>query len=72
MQDIMIKGSNTFGRYAYVNKNDKGYFVSLTDWTTKQGGSYNELTLENAVKIGQEFIKGASYRFDSYSGIVLL
>ena len=72
MKSIFIKGSNTFGRYAYVNKNDNGYYVSLTDWTTRQGGSYDELTLDNAISIGQEFVNGAPYRFDSYRGIVLL
>lgn len=72
MESIFIEGSNTLGRYAYVNKNDKGYFVSLTDRTTRQGGSYDELTLDNAISIGQEFVNGAAYRFDSYRGIVLL
>jgi len=71
MQDIIIKGSKTFKRSAYVNRNSKGYYVSLTDWTTRQGGSYDSLNLDQAIGIGQEFINGCSYHFDSERGIVL-
>jgi hypothetical protein len=71
MKDILIEGSETYKRSAYVNKNSKGYFVCLTDWSTRRGGSYAELTLEMAVSIGREFVNGAGYVFDKERGIVL-
>jgi hypothetical protein len=74
MKQFRVDGSNTFKRYAYVGKDEitGSYYVSLTDWPNRQGGSYSDLSLDAAIGIGREFVNGAEYRFDLERGIVLI
>jgi hypothetical protein len=63
----------TFGRRAYVDsyRNKDSYYVSFTDWETRQGGSVDNLTFEQAKELAEKFVQGCDYRFDKQIGIVL-
>jgi hypothetical protein len=65
---------DTKTRYAYIGKHNKDstYYVSLTDWTTRQGGSYQDCSLDQAIGIAQDFVNGAPYRFDQRVGLTLI
>lgn len=64
---------DTFKRYAYVGKhdNENQYFVSFTDWTTRQGGSKDHISYSVARFLAYKFTQGCNYIFDPQVGIKL-
>jgi hypothetical protein len=59
-------------RYTEIGCRNDLWWVSFTDWSTRQGGSLSGLTKEQALKLARRFEDGCPYRFDEQIGIVLI
>jgi hypothetical protein len=64
---------DTFKRHAHIgfNQSNRTYYVSYTDWTTRQGGSKAGISFRQAKFLANKFVNGCKYRFDSRVGIIL-
>jgi hypothetical protein len=47
------------------------YYVSFTDWNTRQGGGVSNISYRRARFLANQFINGCEYTFDPKCGIQL-
>lgn len=67
-----INFGETFKRYASVCSSTNGlYYVTVTDWTNRKGGSLGNLSKHEAIKIAERFCNGSPYTYSTYDGIIL-